>query len=115
VPFAYNAYVLGAVNRPGNVMIKDNLTATQAVAMAGGVNPLFATNQIVVIRLDDKGQRTRIPIDLSRVTAGENVDVPLKENDIVFVQESGLKRFLFNFKALLPGSMGMGASVPLYP
>jgi hypothetical protein len=47
------------------------------------------------------------------VTSGQNPDPPLKENDIVIVQESGFRRFLFDFKNLLPGSIG--ASVPLIP
>ena len=44
VPFAQNAYVLGAVTTPKNVPVKDNITATQAVAMAGGQHIILSSN-----------------------------------------------------------------------
>jgi polysaccharide export outer membrane protein len=62
VPFANNAYVLGAVNKPGSVPVKNNLTVTQAIAVTGGVNSLLASGQCSIIRFDDKGQRIKIPI-----------------------------------------------------
>ncbi len=39
VPFAGTAYVLGGVRKPGNISVKENLTVSQAVAMAGGHRP----------------------------------------------------------------------------
>jgi polysaccharide export outer membrane protein len=36
VPFAGTAYVLGGVRKPGNIAVKENITVSQAVAMAGG-------------------------------------------------------------------------------
>jgi polysaccharide export outer membrane protein len=102
VPFANNAFVMGAVTKPGNVPVKDNITVTQALAMAGGINPLYGSNNVSIIRVEDNGQRRKIPVDIGKVTSGENMDVPLKENDIVFVQESGYKKFLYNFKILNP-------------
>jgi polysaccharide export outer membrane protein len=111
VPFAKSAYVLGAVTKPGNVFIKDNVTVTQAVAMAGGLHPMLASNKITVLRLDEKGATSAIRLDVGQVTAGKEADIPLKENDIVFVQESTLRRFLYDFRNLMPGSFGVGASV----
>lgn len=40
VPFTGNAYVLGSVNKPGNVPVKNNLTVSQALALA--VRPMSA-------------------------------------------------------------------------
>jgi polysaccharide export outer membrane protein len=110
VPFASNAYVLGAVLKPGNVPVKDSLTVTQAVAMAGGLNPLLATDKISIIRIKN-GHRTTIPVDLSQIETGEINDVPLKENDIVFVQESGFKKFLYTFRNLNPIPISAGAGL----
>jgi polysaccharide export outer membrane protein len=111
VPFADNAYILGAVNKPGNVLIKNNLTVTQAVALAGGINHVLASGQVLLIRLDDKGQRVKIPVNLA-TSIGEEGDITLKENDIVFVQEAGFKKFLYNFRVLSP--IPVGASVPFF-
>jgi polysaccharide export outer membrane protein len=103
---------MGAVTKPGNVPVKDNITVTQALAMAGGINPLYGSNNVSIIRVEDNGQRRKIPVNIGKVTSGDNMDVPLKENDIVFVQESGYKKFLYNFKILNP--IPTSAPLPIY-
>lgn len=113
VPPARMAYVMGAVKKPGQVAVKDNMTVTKALALTEGLDPMLASNWVTILRLDAEGQRLAIPVNLKEVTSGQNPDPPLKENDIVIVQESGFRRFLFDFKNLLPGSIG--ASVPLIP
>jgi polysaccharide export outer membrane protein len=108
VPFAQNAYVLGAVNKPGNVPVRDNMTAAQAVAMAGGLKPELASNRASIVRFDDAGQRVVIPVNLGKVTRGQEDDAPLKPNDIVYVYENPLRRVLFDIRSLNPGMFSMG-------
>lgn len=108
VPFAHIAYVLGAVHRPGEVPIKNNMTVTKAVAQAGGQHIVLASNNASILRMDENGQRQTIPVNLASITKGSEPDVPLKENDIIFVHESGMRRFLFDFKMFTPGNVGMG-------
>ena len=110
VPFAQDAYVLGAVTTPKNVPVKNNITATQAVAMAGGQHIILASNQVTIVRLNDRGETTTLTLDLKKVTAGQEADIPLKGGDIVFVQESGIRRFLYDFRNLIPGSYSIGAA-----
>jgi polysaccharide export outer membrane protein len=107
IPYAKTAYVLGAVAKPGAVLLKDNMTVAKAIAETGGLHILLASSKATVLRMDENGQRQVIPVNLSSVTKGQEEDVPLKENDIVFVQESGIRRFLFEFKTLLPGSVSV--------
>jgi polysaccharide export outer membrane protein len=114
VPFAQSAYVLGAVVRPGGVFLKDNMTVSKAVAQSGGLNLIIASNNITVVRTDANGQRTTIPVDLGQVTEGRVEDVALRENDIVFVHENGVRRFLFDIKQLFPASTSMGMGIPLF-
>jgi polysaccharide export outer membrane protein len=114
VPPAQMAYVLGAVKKPGQVAVKDNLTVTQAVALAEGLDPVLASKNISIIRFDRQGQRIIIPVNLKAVTKGEEPDPRLKENDIVYVQESGFRRFMYDFKNFMPGSFGLGASIPVF-
>jgi len=110
VPFAQDAYVLGAVTTPKNVPVKDNITATQAVAMAGGQHVMLASNQVTVVRLNDQGGTDTLTLNLKRVTAGQEPDIPLKGGDIVFVKESTIRRAMYDFKNLFPGSYSMGTA-----
>lgn len=110
VPFAQNAYVLGAVNRPRDVPVKGGLTAVQAVAMAGGQHPILASDQLTVTRLNDKGEIITLSLNLGKVTAGQEGDISLKENDIVYVKENAIRRFLYDFRNLVPGSYGVSAA-----
>jgi len=111
VPPARSAYILGAVKRPGQVPVKGKLTVTQALALSEGLDPMLASNNVTIVRFDEKGERITIPVNLAAVRDGKDPDPTLKENDIIFVSESGIKRFLFNFRNLMPGSFGVGASI----
>ncbi len=111
VPFARNAFVVGAVNKPGGVPIKDNLTVTQALAVAGGLNPLLASNKVTIVRFDEHGEQTNFSVNLSDTLTGRKQDILVQENDIVFAHESGMRRILFNIKNLMPGAF----SLPLRP
>jgi len=108
VPFANLAFVLGAVHKPGEVPVKNNMTVTKAVAQAGGQHIILASNSATILRVDENGQRQTIPINIASITKGHEPDVPLKENDIVFVHESGMRRFLFDLKMFNPGAVGAG-------
>lgn len=104
VPFAGNAYVLGGVRRPGSVAVKDKLTLAQAVALAGGIDPVLATNSAHVLRLDEHGKPVNLGANLAKVMSQEERDIPLKDNDVVVVGESSVKKALYVFKELLPGA-----------
>jgi polysaccharide biosynthesis/export protein len=111
VPPAKMAFVLGAVKKPGQVAVKDNLTATQAVALSEGQDVALSSNSITILRFDERGERLAIPINMKKITSGEEPDPVLKANDIVFVHESVFRRFFFDFKNMIPGSIGLGASL----
>jgi polysaccharide export outer membrane protein len=104
VPFAGNAYVLGGVRRPGCVAVRDNLSLTQALAMAGGVDPVLATDQVNIMRLDSNRKPIKLTAHLNKVLSGQEEDVSLKDNDVVVVNIGGLKKNLYVFKQLMPGS-----------
>jgi polysaccharide export outer membrane protein len=108
IPYAHTAYVLGAVAKPGEVLVKNNLTVTKAVAQAGGLHLVLASNDASILRVNNQGQRQSIPVNFARITQGSEADIPLQENDIVYVHESGVRRFLFDFKMFMPGNVGMG-------
>lgn len=101
-PFVENAYVLGAVRKPGNVPVKEKLTIAQAIALSGGLDPVLASNKVTVVRFDDNGQRIDLKYNLKEVIQEGGMEPVVKQNDIIFVEEGGLRRALYDFKSLSP-------------
>jgi polysaccharide biosynthesis/export protein len=112
VPLAGLAYVLGSVGKPGSVPVKSNLTVSQAIAVAGSPVPGMAKPQnTTILRVDDQGQAVSIPVNLNAIMAKQEPDVVLQEQDVVYVPESAIRRFLLDFKNLVGGGMSVGYSV----
>jgi polysaccharide export outer membrane protein len=88
-------FVVGAVVRPGAFTVqgaKAEMTVLQAVAMAEGVLPTAAQGRTVIVRQSsNEAAREEIPIDLTDVIRGKEVDRVLLANDILFVPQSGAK------------------------
>lgn len=79
-------YVIGRVNSPGRVMLNTNVTALQALAMAGGPNPFAKRNKIKIFR--EEPDRTLIfdfPYD--DISRGEHLEynIALKRGDVMVV------------------------------
>lgn len=109
VPFAGLAYVLGSVNKPGSVPVKNNLTVSQAIAVAGSpVAGLAKPQASSILRVGEQGQAVTIPINLDAIIAKKEPDIALKENDVIFVPESIVRRFLLDFKQLIGGGVSLG-------
>jgi polysaccharide biosynthesis/export protein len=111
VPFAGSAYVLGAVKKPTDVPVKGNLTLSQAIALAQGVDPIFANYKVTVMRYDEQGRPSKIETDLKDIIAGKNPDIPVKENDVIVVNEGELKTKLWVIRQIIP-LPGGGYSIP---
>ncbi len=79
-------YVIGRVNTPGRQMLNANVTALQALAMAGGPNPFAKRNKIKIFR--ENGDQTLIfefPYD--DISKGESLEynILLKRGDVMVV------------------------------
>lgn len=111
VPFAGIAYVLGGVKKPGNVTVKENLTLSQAVAAAGGVDPIMGTQKVTIMRFDKQGRPMRIEADLKEITAGRASDIPVNDHDAIVVAEGGLKKKLWVLRQIVPLPSG-GYAIP---
>ncbi len=79
-------YVIGRVNSPGRQMLNANVTALQALAMAGGPNPFAKRNKIKIFR--EKGDQTLIfefPYD--DISKGESLEynILLQRGDVMVV------------------------------
>jgi polysaccharide export outer membrane protein len=90
-------YVLGEVNRPGGFNLKsadEQLTALQALAIAGDVTSVAKKGKVVIIRKDASapGGRHEVPLDINGILGGKSPDPVLQANDILYVPASGGKK-----------------------
>jgi polysaccharide export outer membrane protein len=80
------AYVIGAVNKPGSLVMNPTINVLQALSLAGGGNPYAHLDSIIVIRSSPTGQRV-LNFRYSQVSAGKNLEqnVNLESGDVVVV------------------------------
>jgi polysaccharide export outer membrane protein len=90
---AGTVYVAGDVARPGGFPLTDfdNISALQALSMAGGPLRTAVRKNSVIIRRDAAGKRIEQKIDLTQVLNGKQADVMLGPNDILFLPGSASK------------------------
>jgi len=83
-------YVTGAVRRPGGFVLEDRPTMTvlQAIAMAEGFTPTAAKASARILRTNQNGSKTEVPINLRKIMNGKAEDTTLAANDILFVPDS---------------------------
>ena len=111
MPEAEQAFVVGNVLKPSAINLKEPVTVSRAIAMAGGVMPDTKLNRIRIVRRSSQsGTNAEIFVDLRAIDKLQAEDVALQSGDIVDVQASGGKRFLRTlFSAIAPAA----ASVPV--
>jgi polysaccharide export outer membrane protein len=85
-------YVVGDVGTPGGYIMDNNesVSVLQAVALAHGANRTAKLNDAKIIRRNPTGVQ-EIPIALGKILTAKAADLPLQDNDIVFVPNSAVK------------------------
>jgi polysaccharide export outer membrane protein len=83
-------YVVGEVKKPGGFPLTSNgpLTVLGALALGEGLTPSAAKGDALIIRTNEPGKHTRIPVDLGRLLKGDNPDITLQAQDVVFIPSS---------------------------
>jgi len=95
VPEAKLAYVVGNVVRPSAIPLKDPITASRAIAMAGGTMLDSRTNHVRITRqVPGSTQQAELFIDLVAIQKHQAEDVLLQVGDIVEVPTASGKRVL---------------------
>jgi len=98
VSSAQLVYVVGAVIKPGGFALSnpaDGVTAAQAIALAEGFTSVASTHRGLIVRQSASDQaRREIPVDLEKIMKGQETDVVLAPNDILYVPNSGAKQTL---------------------
>ncbi|HEV2764999.1 MAG TPA: polysaccharide biosynthesis/export family protein [Pyrinomonadaceae bacterium] len=106
---AEQVYVVGNVLKPSALALKERVTVSQAIAMAGGLLPDTKKDAVRVVRQVGT-EKKEIVVDLKAVAERRAEDVALQPNDIVEVPTSGGKRFL---RGLLSGIAPAVARMPV--
>lgn len=84
---ALPVYVIGGVNSPQPIPLRNELTLSRAIATAGGLAK-EGNNNITIFRRE-AGETQRIIADLTKIAAGQGEDPVLKPYDIVDVPQKG--------------------------
>jgi protein involved in polysaccharide export with SLBB domain len=83
--------VLGLVNRPGNFPYPpmEQYNVTQAIAFAGGLNPIAEPHYVTIYRLARDGSILRIPVQLIKRGEFTNaLSTPIRPGDVVAVEHT---------------------------
>lgn len=91
----------GAVKNPGIYPLSGKTSLVQAVAVAGGLDPLADLHGIVLFRRVD-GQRMAAVYDMRELRQGRIEDPRVYGGDIVVVEQSGSKTALRRFIESIP-------------
>ncbi|MDP6436358.1 MAG: polysaccharide biosynthesis/export family protein [Gammaproteobacteria bacterium] len=79
-------FVIGQVNRPGEILVNPQIDILQALSIAGGTTPFAEVEDIKVLRRTDQGLIT-IPFSYGDIEKGKNLEqnIMLKAGDVVVV------------------------------
>jgi polysaccharide export outer membrane protein len=111
LPEAQQVFVVGNVFHPTSIPLKESITVSQAVAMAGGTMPDARKNNIRILRQSPNNTaKIEIIVDLNAISKRKADDVALQANDIVEVPTATGKRI---FQSLLGAFVPGVSSLPL--
>jgi polysaccharide export outer membrane protein len=88
IPEAQQVYVVGNVYSPKPLPLKEPISVSRAIAMAGGPLRDSKTDRIHIVRQLPNGEKSEIYVNLNAIARKRAEDVMLQPNDIVEVQES---------------------------
>src|SRR5882672_3324289 len=106
VPAADQVFVIGNVLRPLALALKEPLTVSKAIAIAGGTAPSTKKDRVKIIRQLPGSGKQEINVDLRAIQKNEAEDVALLANDIVDVPISGTKGLLRSLVETIVPSVG---------
>jgi protein involved in polysaccharide export with SLBB domain len=84
------------------------ITLTQAIIMAGMLDPLGIPQRTEIIRRTDNNQQIFYHVDLAMVFAGKQPDIILKPYDEVMVGTNALTNFLSAMRTAFRATYGFG-------
>lgn len=111
IPEADQAYVVGNVFTPITIALREPVTLSQAIAMAGGLKQDSKKDKVRIVRQEPGSSvRKELVVDLSAIEKRSAEDIALKANDIVDVPTSAGKSFL---RSLIGGVVPSVTQLPV--
>jgi len=110
LPDADQVYVVGNVFTPLTIPLKEPITLSRAIAMAGGVRQDSNKNKVRIVRQEPGSKKQEMVVDLSAIEKRRAEDIALQPNDIIDVPTSGGKSLL---RSLLGGSAQTLTQLPI--
>jgi polysaccharide export outer membrane protein len=97
-------YIIGDVTRPGPIDFPDErgLKLTFALAYAGGPTKTSKLSNSALVRQKPDGSVERIALDLGKVLNGQNPDLALQPNDLLYIPNSMGKNLGWSTLSYLP-------------
>jgi polysaccharide export outer membrane protein len=108
VPKGGIVFVDGSVNAPGSFMMNGEMTITQVIAMAKGMQYEADRNDLKIYRETGSEAREIIDVDYDEILSQKTEDIVLKNKDIVIVPDSEARRFYKGFVRTLGGLIKFG-------
>lgn len=109
VPASGEVMVQGWVANAGAFRIVPGMTALGAITAAGGAQ---FSSSATVLRTGEDGDKVQMPINLSRIKAGDERDVPVQSGDVVIVNSSAVGAVPYLAYTLF-SKFGTGAYLPI--
>ena len=111
IPEAEQVYVVGNVYAPKSLPLKESLTVSRAIAMAGGPLRDSKTDRVHIVRHSSvAGGQSEIYVNLTAIARKKEDDLVLQANDIVEVPESTGKSLIRSLMGAVAPSV---AQVPV--
>ena len=111
IPEADQVYVVGNVFMPLTIALKEPITLTRAIAMAGGLKQDTRKDKIRVLRQEPGTSiRKEITVDLYAIEKKRSEDLALAPNDIIDVPTSAGKSFM---RSLIQGVVPSVSQLPV--
>jgi polysaccharide export outer membrane protein len=84
----------GAVVKPGIYPLTGQITLLRALALAGGFGSIADSNQVMLFRVNEKGERQVAVFNVDEIRAGKSDDPAIKGDDLIVVQRDANRRIL---------------------
>jgi len=108
IPESGQCFVDGAVRKPGTYSLENNMTITEAIAVAGGLAGYADDDSIKLIRFVGRGkERQVVSLSYSDLQGGLGDTLLLKDQDIIFAESSASGK-MFSGAGFSIGFMGTG-------
>ncbi len=113
VPRSEFIYVVGAVNKQGTLSMNEipDWTVLKALSAVGNVTRTAKADQTFILRKNAAGASQEIPVNLKRLLARKDPDIPLMANDMLLVPDSAGKKALLKVADMMTGLGTTGVAV----